>query len=172
MSKAFTKDDDGAGELLVVPRAPLPAGLPNYVTPRGLVALQAEELELERQRAAVDAADAADRVALRQALGHRLAELQARIAGATVVDPGLQPHDEVRFGATVRVRSADGEERAYEIVGVDEADAEHGRIAFSSPLARALLGKQKGDTAELCTPRATEELEIVDITYEARGDVP
>ena len=169
MSKAFTKDDDGGGELLVVPRAPLPVGLPNYVTPRGLVALQAEELELVRERAAVDAVD---RVALRQALGHRLAELQARIAGATVVDPGLQPHDEVRFGATVRVRSADGEERAYEIVGVDEADAEHGRIAFSSPLARALLGKRQGDSLELCMPRATEELEIVHIAYAARSDQP
>jgi transcription elongation factor GreB len=169
MSKAFTKDDDGAGELLVVPRAPLPAGLPNYVTPRGLAALRAEELELERERerAAIDALDAVDRMALRQALGQRLAELQARITSAAVVDPGLQPHDEVRFGATVCVRSVGGEERAYEIVGVDEADAEHGRIAFSSPLARALLGKRRGDSAELRTPRATEELEVVHITYPA-----
>jgi transcription elongation factor GreB len=167
MSKAFTKDEDGAGELLVVPRAPLPAGLPNYVTPRGLAALRAEELQLERERAAIDALDVADRMALRHALAQRLAELQARIASATVVDPGLQLHDEVRFGATVRVRSRAGEERAYEIVGVDEADAEHGRIAFSSPLARALLGKRQGDSAELRTPRATEELEVVHIAYAA-----
>jgi transcription elongation factor GreB len=169
MSKAFTKDDDNAGDLLVAPRAPLPAGLPNYVTRRGLVALQAEQLGLERDRGALDlpsALDAPDRAARLQSLAQRLAELQARVATAVVVDPSSQQHDEVRFGATVRVRHASGKEQAYQIVGVDEADAASGRIAFSSPLARALLGKHRGESTELRTPRANEELEVTDISYE------
>jgi transcription elongation factor GreB len=168
MSKAFTKDDDNAGELLVAPRAPLPAGLPNYVTRRGQAALLAEQLGLEHERAALDlptAQGAPDRAARLQALAQRLAELQARIATAVLVDPSTQQHDEVRFGATVRVRHASGKEQTYQIVGVDEADAASGRIAFSSPLARALLGKHRGDSAELRTPRANEELEVTDVSY-------
>ncbi len=164
MSKAFTKDDDGGAELLVVPRAPLPDGLLNYVTPRGLAALQTEQTRLEQARAAIDV-DATDRAVKHQALAQRLAELQARIASGVVVDASLQPHDEVRFGATVRVRSASGNEHEYEIVGVDEADAESGRIAFSSPLARALLGKRVGDSAEVRSPRRAEELEVLTIAY-------
>jgi transcription elongation factor GreB len=164
MSKAFTKDEAGPAELLVVPRAPLPAGLPNYVTPRGLAALHAEQLELEHERSALDVADA-DRMAKVHALAQRSAELQARIGSAEVVDPSTQPQDEVRFGARVRVRNASGTEHEYQIVGVDEAHAESGRIAFSSPLARALLGKRSGESVEVRTPRATEELEVLVVTY-------
>jgi transcription elongation factor GreB len=169
MSKAFTKDDDHAAELLIVPRAPLAAGLPNYVTQRGLRELHSELRRLEQERAASDATDAADRLLQLQATAQRLAELQARIASAQPVDPSLQPHDEVRFGASVRVRNASGKEHSYQIVGVDEADAERGKIAFSSPLARALLGKRLGDSAQVSTPRASEELEVVGIVYDELG---
>ena len=167
MSKAFTKDDDDAAELLVAPRAPLPAGLPNYVTPRGLAALHAERASLERDHDAVDASDAPDRALKRHAFAQRLAALQARIATAVLVDPATQPRGEVRFGARVRVRNSAGKELVYRIVGIDEADAEAGRVAFSSPLARALLGKREGDSAAIDTPRAHEELEVLGIDYEA-----
>jgi transcription elongation factor GreB len=169
VSKAFTKDDDGGGELLVVPRAPLPAGLPNYVTPRGFLALQAELHHLERQRAPIEAADSADRAAQMQALAQRSSELKARIASARVVDPNAQPRDEVRFGATIRVQGTSGDEQQYQIVGVDEADAAAGRVAFSSPLARALLGKRVGDSAEFRTPRDTHDLRVLGIVYAVSG---
>jgi transcription elongation factor GreB len=164
LSKAFTKDDSAA-EVLVVPRAPLPAGSPNYVTARGLRKLRAERDELEAQRAAVEATDPVDRVPLLNALTQRLAELQARISTAHVVVGSNQPQDEVRFGATVVVRNAQGKDCAYQIVGVDEADAGLGLVTFTAPLARALLGKRVADVVELRTPKESAELEVRSISY-------
>ena len=165
MSKAFTKDDDGAAELLVVPRAPLAAGVPNYVTERGLRLLHAEQTALEGERAGLEALELSDRLPRLNALSQRAADLQARIASAELVDPHAQSHEDVRFGARVAVRDASGKQLQYQIVGVDEADAARGLVAFSSPLARALLGKRVGEVAEVRTPRANEELEVLDIEY-------
>lgn len=164
MSKAFTKEDD-AGETVVVPRAPLPVGVPNYVTPRGLAALGAELRELEQRRAALPHEDAATR-ASHLALTERIGGLEARLASAELVDPSAQPRGEVRFGALVEVENAAGERRSYRIVGVDEADAGAGLIAFTAPLARALLGKGLGESAEVRTPRGSEELTVLTIAYE------
>jgi transcription elongation factor GreB len=75
----------------------------------------------------------------------------------------------VRFGARVTVRAENGEERRYRIVGVDEADVEHGQIAFVAPLARALLGKHAGETAVVRTPRGEEELDVVSVDYGAES---
>jgi transcription elongation factor GreB len=71
----------------------------------------------------------------------------------------------VRFGARVRAKTADGE-RSYRIVGVDEADASQDRIAFVSPLARALMGRGVGDEVRVRTPRGEETLEVLEISYE------
>ena len=166
MSRAFTKEDDGSGELLVIPRAPLPAGVPNYVTPRGLRQLQAEQAVLEQERASLESSDVADRLPRLNALAQRALELQSRLASAELVDPRAQDHDRVRFGALVRVRHEAGEESLYRIVGVDEADAALGLLAFSAPLARALLGKRVGELVELQTPRSSEELTVLEIGYE------
>jgi transcription elongation factor GreB len=164
VSKAFTKDD-AAGDPLVVPaRPPLPAGATNYVTPRGLESLRAELGRLLDERSALDATLAdLDRAQVRAAVSTRIRELEERVASAVVVDPGVSPRDEVRFGARVTVRGETGSERRYEIVGVDEADAAEGRLAFVAPLARALLGKRVGDAVTLRTPRGEEELEVVAI---------
>jgi transcription elongation factor GreB len=172
VSKAFTKDDSDV-EPIVPPRAPLPRGVVNYVTPRGLGLLRDElrRLDLERARAEASADDV-DRVRLMTILHTRIRELEERIASAHLVDPRTQPHDEVRFGARVTVRAEDGPERTYTIVGVDEADAAHGCIAFVAPLARALLGKRMGDAAMLRSPRGNEELEIVAIDYAIASDSP
>ena len=81
----------------------------------------------------------------------RTRDLTARLASAEVVDPRQQPHDQVRFGASVTLRTVGGErageERRLEIVGIDEADAAHGRMAFTAPIARAILGREVGDTS-------------------------
>jgi transcription elongation factor GreB len=172
MSKAFTKDDAGGAELLVVPRAPLPDGTPNYVTRRGLRLLRAELAALERERSSLHARDgsgaldASDAPARLSAVSQRLVELQARLASAELVAPPTQPSSaEVRFGASVRVRHESGKEATYRLVGVDEADVSAGFLAFSSPLARALLGRRAGDVVELRTPRSQEELELLEVRY-------
>jgi transcription elongation factor GreB len=164
VSKAFTREDT-IPERLVVPRAPLPDGVTNYVTFRGMEALREElgELLSERHRLSEQGID--DPARRLTEASARISELEARIASAHVVDPAKQPHDEVRFGAVAVVRDALGEERSYQIVGVDEADATAGRVAFVAPIARALLGKRVGDLALVRTPRADEELEILSISY-------
>lgn len=167
MSKAFTKDDDAVDAPLLLPRRPpLPAGATNYVTARGLALLQAE-LAAERRRGVAGRADDGAAQPGQSALhAARLAEIEQRLASAVLVSSELQPKDEVRFGATVSVANAAGARRQYRIVGVDEANAEQGAIAFVAPLSRSLLGKRVGDAARLRTPAGEEELEILEIRYE------
>ena len=161
MSKAFTSEETASDPILVRPRPPLPEGVPNYVTPRGLQQLRDEVVRLEQDRAHAEASEDDARSARLAAINTRLAELNARIGSAVVLDSSAAASDEVRFGATVSVRNADGSERRYQIVGVDEAEARAGRVAFVSPLARALLGRRVGDTVLVDTPRGEEELEII-----------
>jgi len=159
VSKAFTKDDASDAPLVVVPRAPLPTGTPNYVTARGLAALRAEleAFHAERARGQVPLTTA----------HARIGALAERIASAVLVNPREQPHDEVRFGAHVTARTENETTRNWQIVGVDEADVAHGLVAFTAPLARALLGKHAGDLVTVRTPRGNEELEIISIDYES-----
>lgn len=174
MSKAFTRDDGAEEAPLIPPRAALPEGTPNLVTPRGLELLEAERAEIESERSpllatATDDAAARQRLAL---LNGRLAELAERITSPQLVDPRQQsaPADVIRFGATValRVSSDDGEEeRRFRIVGVDEADPNRGLIAFVAPIARAVLGCREGDTAILETNRGEQELEVLSVAYES-----
>lgn len=174
MSKAFTSEEAADGPLVVPARAPLPDGVKNYVTPRGLDLLRAEaaDLDAERVRLADDRSDEAERRNRLGVLDQQIADLAGRIRGARVLDASKQPAGEVRFGATVTLcaRTADGgagEERRYMIVGVDEADAGEGRVAFVSPIARVLVGKRVGETALLRTARGEEALEITAIAYDA-----
>jgi len=173
VSKAFTKDDAQGEPLLVPRRAPLPAGVPNYVTPGGLALLRAEFVELTAELLRVRAASAEsdpERARVAAALGERLAELEARIGSAELVTaPDDQPNA-VRFGARVTVRNPAGALRTYRIVGVDEANASEGRIAFVAPLARALLGKRAGEAALVRTPQGEEELELVGFEYDMPGN--
>jgi transcription elongation factor GreB len=169
VSKAFTKDDDAGAAPVVPRRAPLPAGTPNYVTPRGLALLRAElaELGAELGRVRADAApEGAQRMTETTAVLERIAELEARIASAELVSPTERTPDEVRFGARVTVKNHAGNERSYQLVGVDEAKASEGRIAFVAPLARALLGKRAGDAVLVRTPHGDEEFEVLRVEYE------
>jgi transcription elongation factor GreB len=173
MSKAFTKEDAWE-EPVVPPRAPLPAGVPNYVTPRGLALLRAElaTLEAERQRLDAEHGDDVERRRKLAIVAGRLRDLSARIGSAELVDPRRQAHDRVRFGARVTLRTVSGaragEERRLEIVGVDEADAANERVAFVAPIARAILGCEVGETASVHTPRGEELLQIIAIAYPSK----
>jgi transcription elongation factor GreB len=164
MSKAFTKDDDSGLPPVVPRRAPLPPAVPNYVTPRGLSALREELVLLRTEHAATNARGD---MALAAALAERISELEGRLASAELVRAPQPAPSEARFGATVTVRDETGTERAYTIVGVDEADAGAGRIAFVAPLARALIGKRAGEAAVVRTPHGDEELQIMSVRYEA-----
>lgn len=160
MSKAFTSEETDL-VVLVPPRAPLPHGVPNYVTRNGLELLRAERRELEAARAQLDAAPEEGRAAALSAWSARLAELDQRLASAVLVDPASARQGVARFGSKVTVADEAGRERTYEIVGVDEADPALGKIAFLSPLGKALLGREVGEAVSLQTPGRRQELEIV-----------
>jgi transcription elongation factor GreA len=97
----------------------------------------------------------------------RIIELETKLANAQVIDPTLLDDDgRVVFGTTVElVDTAGGESMTYQIVGEDEADLKLGKISYSSPIAKALIGKFAGDVAEVRTPGGVKEFEIVDVKY-------
>jgi len=171
VSKAFTKEDaEGAPEAPAPypSRASLPAGTLNYVTPTGKAALEDEQRRLVAAVAALAAqSPSAERTTALARAAHERAALEERLTSARVVEPTSQPQDEIRFGAVVTVRDESGRVRRYQIVGVDEADAPSGKIAFLSPLARALLGRTVGEVATVRTPRGEEAWEIVSLSYGA-----
>ena len=172
MSRAFVKEDTPDAPPFVPPRAALPDGVPNYVTPHGLRLLRDESdaLEAERERLHAESfpADSLEETGRERELtvvSGRLRDLTLRIGRAQVVNPQKQDPNVVRFGAIVTVAKPDGSSRDFRIVGVDEADAAEGRIAFLSPVARALTGKRVGDTAEIAAPGSVEEVEVLAIQY-------
>jgi transcription elongation factor GreB len=167
MNKAFTKEDESPEPALVPPRASLPPGTPNYVTARGLELLRDELSRLDDERTKQGLTIKPEERAMK--LGRLAAQrnaLEERIAAATLVNVAKQPPGEVRFGASVDVRTAADQLRTYRIVGVDEAEPTAGLVAFVSPLARALLGRNVGEIVTVRTPRGEDELEIVRIAYE------
>ena len=96
----------------------------------------------------------------------RVAELEDRISRAQVIDPSTLDGDTVKFGATVTVVDEDtDEETSYQLVGEAEADVKQGRLAITSPMARALIGKSVGDSVEVMTPKGTKAYEILKIDY-------
>src|SRR5690554_491887 len=96
----------------------------------------------------------------------RVAELEDKISRAQVIDPSKLSGDTVKFGATVRVVDENTEkEMSYQIVGEIEADVKAGRIAVTSPIARAMIGKTVGESVEVMTPRGTKAYEILGIQY-------
>jgi len=97
----------------------------------------------------------------------RIIELEAKLSNAQIIDPTLLDDDDrVVFGSTVElIDTATQETMAYQIVGEDEADLKLAKISYSSPIAKALIGKSAGDVAEVRTPGGVKEFEIVDVKY-------
>jgi transcription elongation factor GreA len=97
----------------------------------------------------------------------RISDIEAKLANAQIIDPKLVDADgRVVFGATVDVQDEAGEKSTWQIVGEDEADIKAGRIFVSSPIARGLIGKESGESAEVHTPGGVKRYEILDVRYE------
>jgi transcription elongation factor GreA len=98
----------------------------------------------------------------------RIIELEAKLANAQVIDPKLLDDDgRVVFGSTVDLLDTGGNENVtYQVVGEDEADIKEGKLSYSSPIAKALIGKSEGDVVEVRTPGGVKEFEIVGVRYE------
>jgi len=96
----------------------------------------------------------------------RLAELEDKLARAQVIDVSRLGGDTIKFGATVTVLDEDSGDKAhYKIVGEDEADVRAGKISISSPIARAMIGKEVGDVVEVAAPGGAKSYEILKIKW-------
>ena len=96
----------------------------------------------------------------------RVAELEDKVARAQVIDVSKLSGKVVKFGATVTIVDEDTDEKmTYQLVGEDEADVKQGRIAITSPIARAIIGKTVGDSVEVTTPKGTRGYEVLKVKY-------
>ena len=96
----------------------------------------------------------------------QIADFEARISKAQIVDIAKLSGDQVQFGATVTIEDLDsGEEKTYKIVSEFEADIDNGKISDSSPVARALIGKNIGDEVEIRIPKGLTSFEIINVIF-------
>jgi transcription elongation factor GreA len=152
------------------------------MTPRGVQTLKEElkrlrEVErpknvrdIEEARAHGDLRENAEYHAAKERQGFiegRTREIESILAQSEVIDPAKLSGDRVVFGATVKLTDTDSEEEVtYSIVGDFEADIKQGRIAISAPLARALIGRETGDTVSLKTGKGSREYQIAEVRFE------
>ena len=181
VNKAFVKESDDEDED-EAPESSIPAGTKNYMTVRGHAQIRAEFEHLVKvERPAIvqvvswaagngDRSENGDYIYGKKRLreiDRRIRFLSKRLESAVIVDPSDQRNcDQVFFAATVTVCDADGEEATYQIVGIDEANAQEGRISWISPLARALLKAREGDTVRFDSPGGLRELDVIEVRYE------
>jgi transcription elongation factor GreB len=145
MSKAFTSEETPDTGPLIRPAPRLAPGEVRYVTPEG----QAELREtLTRLRAARDP---------------RAAQVEQTLAVLTVLGPEGAPDGTVAFGTWVTVQDGAGTRTTWRIVGPDEADPRRGQVSAHSPVGRALLGREVGDSVEIERPGGRLELEVVEV---------
>ncbi|MBC7770329.1 MAG: transcription elongation factor GreA [Phycisphaerales bacterium] len=96
----------------------------------------------------------------------RVADIEDRIARSQIIDVSKLSGKQVKFGATVNLIEEDsGEKSKYKIVGEDEADVKAGKISITSPIARAMIGKEEGDVVEVMAPGGPKSYEIVKVKY-------
>lgn len=154
---------------------------PRFITPEGFARVRAEYdelLSLERPKLVEtvswaaslgDRSENADYMYSKRRLreiDRRLAHLARIMKAAKIVDPAAQPsRDQVRFGARVEMADEDDNRRTVTIVGDDEADASAGRIGWSAPLARALIGARAGDERVVRLPTGEKSYEVIAISY-------
>ncbi|MFO1171462.1 MAG: transcription elongation factor GreA [Hyphomicrobiaceae bacterium] len=96
----------------------------------------------------------------------RVADLEDKLSRADIIDVTKLSGDSVKFGATVKLVDEDTDEKVtYQIVGEYEASVKEGKVSITSPIARALIGKKKGDSVEVTTPKGARSYEILGVKY-------
>ena len=96
----------------------------------------------------------------------RIGEIQGKLASAETIDTSTIKSDRVVFGAHVKIQDTESDEEIrYQIVGMDEADVKQGRISIMSPFARAMIGKKKGDTITVQSPKGDKDYEILGFEF-------
>jgi transcription elongation factor GreB len=166
MSRGFVKEDDQEEIPMVPPRAYLPEGAINYVTPAGMDELLTEKQMLINEKDNLNITNENEK---RIALNHINAKLQLlnnRIAEAKVVNLNEQPQNEIRFGASITLKiEATNTIQTFQIVGVDEANISKGKISHISPLAKVLINRKNGDKVILKLPKENRVFEIIGFAY-------
>ena len=166
MSRGFVKEDDQEDVPIVPPRAHLPEGVPNYVTRAGMDELLAEQQALMDEKANLDISSENERRIAVNYITAKLQLLNNRITEAKIIELEEQPRDEIRFGATVTLKTEGTRDiQTFQVVGVDEADISRGKISFLSPLVRVLTNKKVGDKVLLKRPKGDHVFEIINISY-------
>ncbi len=167
MSKAFTKEDGGGEETLLPPRPRSTSGEKRYITSEGYRSLQEELAALLAPVPREEGGTAMEGEARARERARRVQQLTAILDEVKVVSPEAPDEGRVYFGAWVTLEDEDGAETTYRIVGPDEADVKEGRLSVESPLARALLGREVGETVQVERPRGAVEYTIARVTYRA-----
>ena len=165
MSRAFVKENDLEHAGIDIPERPL-SDEPNYVTPNGLKLLnkKIDALEIEREILKLKKDDPIIKQKI-AVLERDMRYYAARIQSAILTTPKDEDHSIVLFGAKVAVESEDGKISTFEIVGEDEADINHGKVSYLSPLAEALIGSKLGDEVTWEKPMGDTYLTIQKIEY-------
>jgi transcription elongation factor GreB len=166
MSRGFVKEDDQEEVPLIPPRAYLPEGATNFVTPQGMNQLLAErEMLVAEKNNLTSTSENEKRIALNY-INSKLQLLDNRIATAKTVNPNEQPQNEIRFGAIITLKTDESRgSRTLQIVGVDEADISKGKVSFLSPIARLVINKKVGDKVILKQDMKDILFEILSISY-------
>lgn len=169
MSRGFVKEDDQEEAPFVAPRAALPEGVINYVTPLGYQDLLKEKEVLEAERKNNTQENETERRRANMLVDAKLKGLMERINSAHILDLEKQPKDEIRFGASVTFKNLSGPMKGksmqLQIVGVDEADVQKQKIAFVSPLAKAAMGAKVGEEFVLQLGSEARSLRVESIRY-------
>jgi transcription elongation factor GreB len=166
MSRGFVKEGDQEEVPIVPPRAYLPDGVINYVTREGMNQLLAEREKLIEEKNNLDVTNENEHRITMNFLNSKLLLLSNRIAEAKIVNLEDQPQNEIRFGASISLRTGITKKiQTFQIVGVDEADISKGKISFISPIAKLLINKRIGDKVTLKREKGDIVFEIMNIAY-------
>jgi transcription elongation factor GreB len=147
MSRGFVNEDRQEEAPFIPPRAPLPAGVPNYVRAVGLRKLKNEKENLIQEREQLAAENEVERRRLLAEINGKLELLEQRLQSAEIVpSPKGDERNSIRFGARVTARKQEGGEKlTFTIVGVDEGNIKEGLFSFTAPLVKAFTGKRVGE---------------------------
>lgn len=165
MSRGFVKEDDQEETPIIPPRAALPDGVTNYVTNQGLIQLKEELSTLDHTISTLDETNERERRRALAVLNGKRNLLLKRIQSARLLDH-IKDEGEIRFGATVTYTIAGMPKPiTIQIVGVDEASVKDKKIAFTAPIARALIGKKVDETTTFQLGNEQKKLTIKNIAY-------